>query len=193
MYDHNYKDLDEKQNAKSTLFPLYYNRLDSFNEIEDWYHQKDNINSKDFSALAGGEIVHYENLDEYRIWNHAKAIDLTEGGRMRGNMHYKEDKWYVQINPLNLVQNNEDPETWKNGIPIELNQNPIPNEVLENNNYLERPKELLYNEVVSWNWEDSDISEVKLKDKFIKIRVRYSGKDLAIVMAINTLYSISYA
>ena len=193
MYDHNYKDLDEKQNAKSTLFPLYYNRLDSFNEIEDWYHQKDNINSKDFSALAGGEIVHYENLDEYRIWNHAKAIDLTEGGRMRGNMHYKEDKWYVQINPLNLVQNNEDPETWKNGIPIELNQNPIPNEVLENNNYLKRPKELLYNEVVSWNWEDSDISEVKLKDKFIKIRVRYSGKDLAIVMAINTLYSISYA
>ena len=80
---------------KSTLFPLYYSRRDSFNEIEDFYHMKDNIPSRDFSALSGGEIVRYGNLDEYRIWNHAKAVDLQDSGRMRGNMQYKEDKWYV--------------------------------------------------------------------------------------------------
>ena len=35
--------------------------------------------------------------------------------------------------------------------------------------------------------------EAKLRDKYIKIRVRYSGKDLAIITAIHTLYTTSYA
>jgi hypothetical protein len=48
--------------------------------------------------LAGAEIVRYENLKEYRIWNHCKAVDIHDfenGGRMRGNMQYKEDKWDI--------------------------------------------------------------------------------------------------
>ena len=57
------------------------------NNIEDSYHLKDGIpQSKDFSALSGAEIVHYDTLQEYRIWNHAKAVDIKENGRMRGNM-----------------------------------------------------------------------------------------------------------
>lgn len=47
--------------------------------------------------------------------------------------------------------------------------------------------------VVSWGISDKINKEVKLKDKFIKIRVRYSGKDLAVISALKTLYSISYA
>ena len=47
--------------------------------------------------------------------------------------------------------------------------------------------------VVSWGITDKLNKEVKLKDKFIKIRVRYSGKDLAVISALKTLYSISYA
>jgi len=35
--------------------------------------------------------------------------------------------------------------------------------------------------------------EAKLRDKYIKIRVCYSGKDLAIITAIHTLYTTSYA
>ena len=35
--------------------------------------------------------------------------------------------------------------------------------------------------------------EVKLKDKWVKIRVRYKGDKLAIITAIRTLYSASYA
>jgi hypothetical protein len=44
-------------------------------------------------------------------------------------------------------------------------------------------------------WKDSEVrkGEIKLKDKFIKIRVRYSGEDLAVIYALTTLYSISYA
>jgi hypothetical protein len=71
---------------RSTLFPLYYSRRDSVNNIEDYYHMKDGGNTKNYSALAGAEIVRYKNLDEYRICNHAKAVDIVSNGRMRGNM-----------------------------------------------------------------------------------------------------------
>jgi len=33
--------------------------------------------------------------------------------------------------------------------------------------------------------------ETKIRDKWIKIKVRYSGKDLAIIHSIITYYSIS--
>jgi hypothetical protein len=37
------------------------------------------------------------------------------------------------------------------------------------------------------------MQDVKLKDKWIKIRIRYTGNKLAIITAIKTLYSISYS
>lgn len=216
-FDHNYSSLQEEHRPletssgiykglfdKSTLLPLYYSRQNTINEIEDSYHLKDNVSTKDFSALAGAEIVRYSNSGEYRIWNHAKAIDLNQGGRMRGNMHYKEDKWNVQINPLNIVQKNE--KEWgsedlggrnnlnPNKIPIELGQSPIPNEVLTyNEGQLTIPDNSLDRAIVRWNWEDSNISEAKLKDKWIKIRIRYTGNKLAVITAVRTLYSTSYA
>ena len=197
---------------KSTLMPLYYSRQDTINEVEDYYHLKDNVPTKDFSALAGGEIVYYDTLDEYRIWNHAKAVDMQSRGRLRGNMQYNEDQWLVQINPINIVQKNE--KSWdsedlignrtvsKDKVPIELGQSPIPDEVLENGDITYDPDDQTNNDIpqnsinraiVSWNWNESQISEVKVKDKWIKIRVRYSGTKLAIITAITTLYSISYA
>ena len=191
---------------KSTLLPLYYCRRNDFNNIEDYYHLKDGTSqSKDFSALSGAEIVKYDTLQEYRIWNHAKAINIADDtkGRIRGNMQYKEDKWYVQINPINLVQKNE--EEWEdlNGektdkIPVELNQNPLPDDIL-NPNELEVPPSFVASGdsggrgYVQWNWEESENKEVKIKDKWIKIRIRYKGDNLAIITAIRTLYSASYA
>lgn len=205
---------DDKQKIngwydKSTLFPLYYSRRDSFNEIEDFYHMKDNIPTKDFSARTGAEIVRYENLGEYRIWNHAKAVNMHNSNRLRGNMHYKEDKWYIQINPLNLVEKNED--SWvdikgnpTSKVPVELGQSPIPNEVLVDANGnpksgLEIPDSFETTPTqegrgyVVWKWEESQMKEAKLKDKFMKVRIRYSGKDLAIISAIKTMYSASYS
>ena len=208
IYDPNYKTLESKQRPlhrsdgeeipnvyeKSTLLPLYYSRQDTINEIEDYYHLKDGTPTKDFSALAGGEIVRYKTLDEYRIWNHSKAVNLSSKGRMRGNMAYFEDRWRVQINPINLIQKNE--PKWKNGkVPIELGQSPIPEKVLD---YAEDHNKLLTipepeRDIVVWKWEESDMKEVKMKDKWIKIRIRYEGKKLAIISAIKTLYSISYS
>ena len=55
------------------------------------------------------------------------------------------------------------------------------------------PKNLEKRAIVKWNWEDSQIQEVKPKDKWIKIRIRYSGEKLAVITAVRTLYSISYS
>lgn len=189
---------------KSTILPLYYSRQDTINEIEDYYHLKDDVSTKNFSALAGGEIVRYKTLGEYRIWNHTKAVDLNSNGRIRGNMQYKEDKWYVQINPINIVQKNE--YKWdlediggrtglnQNKVPIEIEQSPIPNEVLQyNEGTLTIPENSRDRAIVKWKWEESQMKESKLKDKWIKIRVRYSGRKLAVISAIKTLYSISFS
>lgn len=199
---------------RSVLLPLYYSRQDTINEVEDYYHLKDDIPTKDFSALSGGEIVKYENLDEYRIWNHAKAVDMNSFGRLRGNMQYNEDQWLVQINPINIVYRNE--PNWNSSqedlfnrsnlssdkIPIELGQAPIPDEVLQKNDITYDPDDPIANDIpensmdraiVQWNKKSSQISEVKLKDKWIKIRIRYTGNKLAIITAITTLYSLSYS
>jgi len=45
-------------------------------------------------------------------------------------MHYKEDKWYVQINPLNVIEKNEpawDKENLAN--TTDLNPNKVPIEL----------------------------------------------------------------
>ncbi len=185
---------------KSTLLPLYYQRQDIINEIEDTYRGM-TAKGKDYSNLSGGEIIRYDTLNEYHIWNHAKAVDITdpEKGRLRGNMQYKEDKWCVQINPLNIVQKNE-PE-WvnldkkpTNKIPVELKQNPLPSDVLTTD--IDVPSSFDEGQgrgYVLWNWQESQMRESKIKDKWIKIRVRYTGDKLAIITSIRTLYSISYS
>ena len=236
-YDHDYTDLTSEHRSlknsegkdisgyydRSTLMPLYYSRQDTINEVEDAYHLKDDVPTKDFSALAGGEIVHYKTLDEYRIWNHAKAVDMQTKGRLRGNMQYNEDQWLVQINPINLVYKNE--KDWtdinqdliteynpngtiknsrklSNKIPIELGQSPIPDQVLEKGDIIydwdnptesDIPENSLDRAIVSWGNLETKNEEVKLKDKWIKIRIRYTGNKLAVITAIKTLYSISYS
>lgn len=189
---------------RSTLLPLYYSRQDTFNEVEDYYRSRTSPN-KDYSKLSGAEIVRYENLNEYRIWNHAKAVDVNDpGGRMRGNMQYKEDKWDVQINPINIVYCNEpawdaDAGTYKDVqvyfkgesdlVPIELRQSPIPDDVKDYEN-IDVPTDNKRG-IVIWNWEENKMKESKLKDKFVKIRVRYTGDELALITALKTNYSIS--
>lgn len=214
VFDHNYFKLKSKPREidnseyleKSTIFPLYYTRQDTINEVEDSYREfKDHSGDKNFSQLAGAEIVHYNNLDEYRIWNHSKAVDITKEGLLRGNMQYKEDNWNIQINPINYVQKNETLDDWENKyrnttklehiVPAELNlfkdESVIP-ENRDDSTELELPTDWTRN-IVSWNDYEKMNKEVKLKDKFLKVRIRYSGEDLAIISAVNTLYSISFS
>lgn len=189
---------------KSTIFPLYYGRQDHINEIYDSYKRKEN-DGYDYSALSGAELILYNNLSEIRIRNNCEAVNITDWkkGRLRGNMQYKEDIWDVQINPINFIQNNE--PNWADAnlypgdekkVPVELSIFAIPDDIKEkigkSNNELD-PQPLIEEKRGATIWEDKTRKEVKIKDKYLKVRIRYSGEDLAIINAINTLYTISYS
>lgn len=104
-------------------------------------------------------------------------------------MHYKEDKWYVQIPSMNYVQRNE--PKWNGTVPpIELRQSNFVRATT-----IKIPEDMEYNNKDVVLWQDNQIreQEAKIKDKYVKIRIRYKGDNLAIISAIKTLYSISYA
>lgn len=223
LYNRNFLDLRGKQRdilrnwkptgqkVKSTMFPLYYARVDTFNEIEDYYKGKTAPN-KDYVNLSGSEIVYNEKLDEFRVWTHAKAADIKDPriGRLRGNMNYQGDVWNIQINPIIFVQRNE--PAWNTAkltketidkVPISVGNSPIPNDLkgfdITSETSVEdyMPQDLID---LGYGPEDIDTSdwwsgrkEARLRDKYIKIRVRYTGEELAIITALKTLYTISYA
>lgn len=198
-----HREMDNGMFERSTLLPLYYSRQDRINTVEDYYHGKDGLPTRDFSNLAGGEILKNSRSNEYSIWNHAKAVSIQDGGRLRGNMHYKEDKWYAQINPLNICENNEpgwEKVNWGDGsseaVPVELSQAPLPDEILQAGAFDIPPS--FGRGIVMWNPNNVFHSETKMKDKWIKIRVRYfwdetKGEEskLAIIHSVQTLFSIS--
>lgn len=223
LYNRNFLDLRGKQRdilrdwkptgkkVKSTMFPLYYARVDTFNEIEDYYKGKTAPN-KDYVNLSGSEIVYNEKLDEFRVWTHVKAADIKDPriGRLRGNMNYQEDVWNIQINPIIFVQRNE--PAWNTAkltketidkVPISVGNSPIPDDLKGFDISSTTPVEDYMPEdlrALGYKFEDIDTSnwwdgrkETRLRDKYIKIRVRYTGEELAIITALKTLFTISYA
>jgi hypothetical protein len=89
---------------------------------------------------------------KYKTQIYQKACDIKKHGRLRGNMHYVEDFWDVQLQPLTFKQ------AYLKGDALYL----------------------------------TDSVETRIREKYIKIRIRYTGKKLAIITAIKTLFTISY-
>lgn len=191
-YDHLYNDskrgVTPQQYFKSTIFPLYYNRLDSVNEIEDYYHSMRSPSDRDYSRLSGSEIVRYEDLNQYNIVTHVKNLPIPRHGIIKGNSYYQEDEWYIQIPSINIAQKNE--ATWKDGKPsIVLNW--IPND-LDKTEISDEDLPNTYNlgnvDTTGWTYRQ----QIPIKDKYIKIKIRYTGNDLAIITGILTTYRLSY-
>lgn len=191
-YDHLYNDskrgVTPQQYPKSTIFPLYYNRLDSVNEIEDYYHSMRSPSDRDYSRLSGSEIVRYEDLNQYNISTHVKNLPIPKHGIIKGNSYYQEDEWYIQVPSINIAQKNE--TTWKDGKPpIVLNW--IPND-LDKTEISDEDLPNTYNlgnvDTTGWTYRQ----QIPMKDKYIKIKVRYTGNDLAIITGILTTYRLSY-
>lgn len=191
-YDHLYNDskrgVSPQQYPKSTIFPLYYNRLDSVNEIEDYYHSMRSPSDRDYSRLSGSEIVRYEDLNQYNISTHVKNLPIPKHGIIKGNSYYQEDEWYIQIPSINIAQKNE--TTWKDGKPpIVLNW--IPND-LDKTEVSDEDLPNTYNlgnvDTTGWTYRQ----QIPMKDKYIKIKIRYTGNDLAIITGILTTYRLSY-
>ena len=255
QYDRNFLKVQPRQQPKSADFPhKYYTRQDTINDIEDYYIHITYPENHDYRHLSGAEIVYYPNRQEYRIWNHVKAVDLNDLSQdtarsiISANCQYLEDRWKVTINPIIVCYKNEyekktqgvliQPEnsTWSNAynssqlLPsLPIYNSPIPDQVLETGNIdfpgndPENPNSgednALYNlydltnfnEKNKWkpldltDWlndvniykysfgEDQNRKEIDIKDKFLKIRIRYSGEELAVIDFLNTIYRVSYA
>lgn len=216
------------QQVKSTIFPLYYERVDTYNDIYYIYRgMLDDIESEyDFKNLSGSEIKWHRDLNQFNIVTHIKNNPIPLVGRLRGNSYYKEGKWHVQIPSIIFNQKNEGKWGHTNNDfildtsqldgentlasyfsenrkefdlpPLVVNSTNIPQDIKDDNlTYKTLPNiykatgsEWQYNiDTNNWTYR----KETKIRDKWMKVRVRYSGKNLAIIHSIITLYNISYA
>ena len=215
------------QQVKSTIFPLYYERIDTFNDVYHKYHlMHDSDSTYDFQNLSGSEISWNRDLNQFNIVTHIKNSPIDKVGRLRGNSYYKEGKWNIQIPSIVFMQKNEEEwpssndykklqengpfkdTTFKKIPPIIINSQYVPNDLDKSsvnvedlpNIYTGRlnyPKDNInYQQDISKyiqvsNWTSR--KEVNIRDKWIKIRIRYSGKNLAIIHSLVTLYNLSYS
>lgn len=242
-YNRDFLKIQPKQQPRSADLPhTYYTRVDTINEVEDYYTHIEYPMGHDYSHLSGSEIVYYPNRQEFRIWNHAKAISLDELSQddarsiIAANCQYLEDRWRVTINPILVCYKNEykrnkpgvlvqsENSTWTNAkgssqkLPnFAIYNSPIPDKI-KDSGVIEFPGEgvgeenALYNlyenpssAIDVQNWlnqveiygisfgEAQNRKEVDVRDKFMKVRIRYSGEELAVIDFLNTIYRVSYA
>ena len=104
------------------------------------------------SELRDLNFVLEPKSGKYKTQIYQKGCNIKTHGRLRGNMHYVEDFWDIQIQPI----------TFK------------------------------YAYLKNQNVEESNPVETKIREKYIKIRIRYTGTKLSVITAIKTLFTISY-
>ena len=112
-YNPNFLEVEPKQHNRSTDLPKYYSRWDTVNEIYDSYKRFSAPIGFNYDHLAGAEIVYYPTRNEFRVWNHAEAIDVDSLNQelatsvIKANCRYLEDKWLVSINPIVVTYKNK--------------------------------------------------------------------------------------
>lgn len=102
-------------------------------------------------------------LNQYLLKTNQKCYDIKEYGRMRGNITYKEDVWYLTIDPI--LFRKADAENAEYGVT--------------GNNDIDTKRQ---------DWKST-----RIRDKWCKIRIKYTGKDLVLISAIKTMIMTSYA
>lgn len=183
---------DLNQQPISTYFPLYYKRnkfgLNIQYSVNDCIHS----NLYDWRYLSGSELVKDEREHNYNIVTHIKCSNRDKCSILYSNSEYVEDRWNIQIPLINMVQKNE--PKWSIP-PLVIDY--IPNDLKATDiDYNLLPKD--YQKLEYWpagldlnKWTYN--KQMPLRDKFIKIRVRYDGTEKAIISAIKTIYTESFA
>ena len=105
------------------------------------------------------KVVWDTNLNSYSliINQECKNIGNPKYGRRLGNIQYKEDSWYTNIEPIM---------------------------------YKERFK---IKDKEETEFREGKEKSARIRDKYMKVRVKYTGEDLVIITALKTLYTLSYA
>lgn len=185
-----------QQQVKSSIFPLYYNRIDSYNSTYDKYQLMTGTNLN-YQNLSGSEISWNRDTNQFDVITHIKNSPIDSVGYIRGNSYYKEGKWNIQIPSIIFNQKNE--QSWENNIPpIIINSQQLPEDldtydVSEDKipDIYHAPGSNLSNHLKVENWTHR--KEARIRDKWMKVKIRYSGKNLAIIHSMITLYNISYS
>ena len=102
--------------------------------------------------LKNAKIQYDPILDQYELVMNQETKNMETFGRRLGNIHYKEDAWYIVFDPIVFDEN--------------INSQSV--------------------EQTSPKWKT-----VPLRDKWLKIRIKYRGDQLAIITALNTIYRLT--
>lgn len=94
-----------------------------------------------------------ERTKQYLMSIPQECRNMETFGRRLGNIHYKEDSWYTNVEPIIYDARLNDPNS-------------------------------------SLKEEGTKFNSTRIRDKWVKIRVRYTGEDLAIITAIRTIMNV---
>lgn len=130
-------------------------------EMASWFKNKSQI--KHFSGITWDqmlkqfpELERNERTKQLHIKIPQECRNIETFGRRLGNIYYKEDSWYVNVEPIIFDARLNDPNITEN--------------------QLETP--------------GTKFNSTRIRDKWCKIRVRYTGEDLAIITAIRTIMNV---
>lgn len=108
------------------------------------------------------------------------------------NCYYNEDSWYVQIPSINYYEKNEDWSQFKNDgkslsrPPLNVVTDPLP-ELLQEQQSIEINPEY---PIDLNNWTTK--KQTTIRDKYIKIKIRYTGDDFVVISGIINTFKESY-
>ena len=140
--------------------------------ISDWIKNKSQI--KHFTGLTWDQML--EQVPELKRNQRTGQIhmvipqecrNIETFGRRLGNIQYKEDSWYTTVEPIIFLADLINEKT--------TNKTTVPSEDKIERNYKNNSRY---------------IKSTRIRDKWVKIRVRYTGEDLAIITAIRTIMNV---
>lgn len=108
------------------------------------------------------KIIWDDVLNQYSILTTQDCKNIEKYGRRLGNIQYKEDSWYITIDPIKYKEK------------YRINDGNIDDWTGVKEKY-------------------SKMKEVRIRDKFVKIRVKYTGEDMVIITALRTILTPSYS
>ena len=99
------------------------------------------------------------NTNSYSLVLTQSCRNITDPkyGRRLGNIQYKEDSWYTNIEPI----------MYKERFKIGDKQEAV--------------------------FREGKEKSARIRDKYMKVRVKYTGEDLVIITALKTMFTLSYA
>lgn len=124
------------------------------------------------NIFKNARVAYDKVLDEYTLIINQPCKNKDVYGVRLGNIQYKEDSWYTNIEPLRYNEKLNDPK-YRSFYQDPTNPDSAPTDE---------------------NFKSTDkFASTKLRDKWIKIRIKYPGDQLAIVNGVITSQNISYA